>query len=254
LTLNSYRFRPVLTTNPRSGTHYLKSLVSTALGKLPLERDLSAPADLRAAVSSVPNNQLIYWHFSFSRHGKVLAESLPGLRMLVLTRHPFDRLISQLAFTKASGGPLPDPNASPQQLARELLLGQWDGKPWSSGLVVNDYAAHHNFLLRDLVTEWLINRNSRLVKFEDLISRPTEILADCLNFIGVALPRGEIAKITERINFMTLSGGRTQGQFDVTSHYRSGIIGEWLRVFSPTDIEILKQKYGDEIKQTGYSL
>ena len=252
--MNSYRFRPVLTTNPRSGTHYLKSLVSAALGKSPLERDLSSPADLHAAVSSTPSDQLIYGHFSFSRHGKVLDESLPGLRMLVLTRHPFDRLISQLAFTKANGGTLPDPNASPQQLARELLLGQWDGKPWSSGHVEYDYAARHNFLLRDLVTEWLINRNCRLVKFEDLISRPADILVDCLNFIGVALPSGEIAKITERINFMTLSGGRSQGQFDATSHYRSGTMGEWLRGFSPTDVEILKQKYGDEIKQTGYSL
>jgi hypothetical protein len=175
--------------------------------------------------------------------------------MLVLTRHPFDRLISQLAFTKAKGGAWPDPNTSPQQLAREVLLGQWDGKPWPpSGRVEYDHAASHNFHLRDLVTEWLINRNCRLVKFEDLISRPADILADCLNFIGVALPRDEIEKITERINFMTLSGGRSQGQLDATSHYRKGVVGEWRQVFSPTDIEILKQKYGDEIKQTGYSL
>jgi hypothetical protein len=149
---------------------------------------------------------------------------------------------------------LPDPNASPQQVARELLLGRWDGKPWSSGHVEHDFAARHNFLLRDLVTDWLINRTCRLVKFEDLISRPADILADCLNFIGVALPRDEIEKITERINFLTLSGGRSQGQLDAMSHYRNGTICEWLQIFSPTDIEILKQKYGDEIKKTGYSL
>jgi hypothetical protein len=173
---------------------------------------------------------------------------------MVLTRHPFDRLISELAFTKANGGALPDPIASPHKLAREILLVEWDGKRWSSGHVEYDYAARHNFLLRDLVTEWLMNRNCLLVRFEDLISRPTDVLADCLNFIGVTLARVEIAKITERINFMTLSGGRSQGQLDATSHYRKGIVGEWLEVFSSTDIGILKQKYGDEIKQAGYSL
>jgi hypothetical protein len=242
----------------------LKSLISAALGKPALELwSPPAPAELQAAMLRVAmslarNDQLICGHFCFSRDGRVLDErSVPGLRLLVLTRHPFDRFISQLAAEKAMGGnygDYPYPNIPPQQLARELLLGQWDGKPLPNGQVTHDFAAGHNFHLRDLVTEWLIHRNCLLVKFEDLVSRPVDILVDCLSFIGVALPRAEILKITETINFMTLSGGRSPGQLDATSHYRKGTVGEWRQLFSAGDIEILRQKYGDEFTQIGYSL
>ena len=247
--------RRILTTIPRSGTHYLKSLISAALGTAPLEKDLSEPCDLLAAASSVPTNQLIYGHFSFSRHGELLSErTFPGLRMLVLTRHPFDRLISQLAFEKALGGALPDPNKTPQELARELLLGQWDGKPWANGTVVNDFAAWHNFLLRDLVTDWLEHRSCHLVKLENVVADPLGVLPACLEFFHIALPSSEVIEIVERINFQSLSGGRVPGQIDPASHYRAGVPGEWRHVFTNADVELLKPKFELELKGSGYSL
>lgn len=248
---------PVLTTIPRSGTHYLKSLISAALGIPPLEKDFErSPEGLRAALSALPGSQLIYGHFRFSLHGGVLDEKLvPGLRMVILTRHPLDRLISQVAFQKASGQQLPDPEHSPQRIVRDEMLGKWDGNELrSDGTVVEDCAAWENFLLRDFVTDWLDNRNCHLVKFEDLISTPIEVLIECLAFFRVTLPREEIVKITEAINFTTLSGGRSPGQVDPTSHYRRGIAGEWREVFSAADIDVLRRKCADVFRKSGYDL
>jgi hypothetical protein len=82
------------------------------LGYPPLEKDLSAPDDLRQAVLTADGKQLIYWHVRFSQHAAILNEKLlPDLRIIVLTRHPLDRLISP--YTKALGGPLPHPEHSP---------------------------------------------------------------------------------------------------------------------------------------------
>lgn len=246
---------PVLTTNPRSGTHYFKSLISAALGISPLERDLTEPSDLLAAVSEANGKQLIYGHFRFSEHGAILDERLrPDLRIVVLTRHPLDRLISQLAFTKAQGGSVPEPEHSPQRLARDLLLGNWDNKPLSYGLIEKDFAATFNSLERDRVTDWLDHRNCHLVRFEELTSRPVEVLAECTEFFGVATPHENLVKITKEINFVTLSGGRSRGQVDPASHYRRGISGEWRAVFSPADLDILRRKYAAAAGKAGYVL
>lgn len=249
--------RRVLATNPRSGTHYLKALISSALGGPPVENHWTAPEELLAAVSSLPDNRLLYGHLSFSKHADVLdPERFPDLRMIVLTRHPIDRLISQLAWERVLTGDrnLPDPARTPQQLARELLLGLWDGKPWPNGLVVENYANWHNFLLRDLVTDWLERRNCLLVKFEELTSKPCEILTMCLNFLAVSISPEEVKKTTQAITFERLSGGRKPGQMDLASHYRRGVPGEWTSLFSLGEIDVLRSKYSIEFEKTGYVL
>ena len=194
---------PVLSTIPRSGTHYLKNLISAALGVPPLEKDLvGAPDDLRVALSVAPGSQLIYGHFRFSLHAEILDKQIaPDLRMVVLTRHPLDRQISQLAFEKALCGRLPDPEQTPQQLAHDLFLGQWDGKPWKDGWVVEDFAARANFLFRDHVTDWLDNRDCHLIKFEESDIEAVEVLTKCLAFFRVIRPHEEIVEITKRDQF-----------------------------------------------------
>lgn len=246
---------PILSSIPRSGTHYLKSMISAALGTPPLEKDLSAPDDLLTVVSGTPGDQLIYGHFRFSQHAAILDEKrYPGLRMVLLTRHPFDRLISQIALTKSLNGPLPDPGHSPRRLARDLLLGNWDGRAWSSGYVVQDFAAWHNFLIRDLVTDWCDNRRCLLVRYEELITRPVDTLAMVLEFYRNIKPRVELVEITKGINFRSLSGGRSPGQLDSTLHYRQGIVGEWHGIFLPADLEVLKEKYEASLSKMAYSV
>jgi hypothetical protein len=245
----------ILITNPRSGTHYLKALIARVLGHPPVEKAFADAEELRCTVSSTRAEQLIYGHFYHSRFRSVLdPRRLGDMRMLVLTRHPIDRLISQLALTRAQGGRLPNRTATPQQLARELLLGHWDGKPWEDGYVVEDYAATHNFYLRELVTDWLEFRTCRMVAFEPLVARPVEVLAECLDFLQVPASSRSIEDATQSIRFETLSNGRKPGQVDALSHYRRGIPGEWRSVFSADDIRLLRPKYAEAFASAGYVL
>jgi hypothetical protein len=245
----------VLTTNPRSGTHYLKALIAFILGEPPLEKEFATADELRAAISSVADTQLIYGHFHYSQFISVLNPvELPDLRIVILTRHPLDRLISELAFARASGARLPDSARTPQQLARELVLGQWDCKPWEDGFIVTDYAAIHNFYLRELVTNWLELRCCHLVKFEDLVADPFAVLMTCLDFLEISASASDIRDAIGEITFTSLSDGRRPGQADPMSHYRNGMPGEWLRVFTEEDARLLRSKYGAEFRQAGYIL
>lgn len=247
--------RRVLITNPRSGTHYLKTLLAFLLGEPPLEHSFAGSDELAEALRAASPTQLVYGHFYFSKFAAALNPAVvPGLRLVVLTRHPFDRLISQLAREKALGGRLPDPTRSPQQLAREQLLGAWDGVPWADGYVVDDFAAVHNFYLRELVSDWLEQREAHLVRFEELIADPVAILAGCLNFLRVTPSPGAISAALRAVSFESLSAGRQPGQVDPASHYRAGISGEWRSVFMPTDLDSLRKKYATAFQAAGYTL
>jgi hypothetical protein len=177
-----------------------------------------------------------------------------GLRLIVLTRHPLDRLISQLAWERALGGPLPCRTKAPQQLARELILSQWDGRPWHNGYVVADYAAVHNYYLRELVSDWMYFRPCLMVKFEQLIAYPFEVLTECLDHLRVSASKCEVKRATQLVNFQSLSDGRRPGQADPLSHYRCGIPGEWSGVFASEDIKSMRPKCADAFSRAGYAL
>jgi hypothetical protein len=83
---------------------------------------------------------------------------------------------------------------------------------------------------------------------------PVDVLARCVEFFGVALPREDIVQIVERINFKSLSGGRLPGQVDAMSHYRKGLSGDWRDVFTSADLVILREKYAKEFEKAGYTL
>lgn len=247
--------RRILTTNPRSGTHYLKTLISTVLGSQPIEKTYLTADDLDSMMASETGNQLVYGHFQFTEFGPILDKrKFNGLRLVVLTRYPLDRLISQLSLERARGGRLPCRATTPQQLARELLLGLWDGRPWDDGTIVEDYAAVHNFYLRELFTNWVHTYDCHVVKFEHLVARPSEVLAECIDYLRIEATGRDIERALDLVNFRTLSDGRQPGQMDPLSHYRCGLPGEWRSVFSAADIEALRPKYGQEFQRAGYDL
>jgi hypothetical protein len=250
-----YSMNRVLITNPRSGTHYLKSLIASALGEAPVENNFATADELHNALSSVSCGRLIYGHLHYSKFASVLDPGRrPDLRLIVLTRHPLDRLISQLTFERAVGGMLPDPTRSPPQLARELLLGKWDGKPWKNGFVVTDYAELHNFYLRELVTNWRESFGCHFVIFEDLIADPSGVLTSCLDFLEAPACPEKIRSIIGSINFYTLSNGRRPGQCDQMSHYRNGIPGKWRQVFTQKDLLLLRPKFAAAFRAAGHDL
>jgi len=70
------KLRRVLPTDPRSGTHYLKFLLSAALGNNPVQNDSVPREALESALSSIPDNHLLYGYFRFSKHPELL-DQLP---------------------------------------------------------------------------------------------------------------------------------------------------------------------------------
>jgi hypothetical protein len=76
---------------------------------------------------------------------------------------------------------------------------------------------------------------------------------------SIHLPRGLRAIPAERLlgivyerGFSKLSGGRQKGQVDPTSHYRSGVHGDWINHFSVEHLQLFKERYGDLVLQYGY--
>jgi hypothetical protein len=76
---------------------------------------------------------------------------------------------------------------------------------------------------------------------------------------SVHLPRGVRAIPAERLlgvvyerDFSKLSGGRQKGQTDATSHYRSGVHGDWINHFSVEHLQLFKERYGSLVLQYGY--
>jgi len=247
--------RRVLATNPRSGTHYLKMLISAALDSDPVEKTYAKARDLDAMLSAAPANRLVYGHFQFREFSPILdTRRFSDLRLIVLTRHPFDRMISQCALDKARGGHIPSTASTAQQLAREMLLGHWDNRPWESGYKVADYAAVHNYYLGELVSNWVEFRRCLMVRFEHLVARPIEVLAECLDHLEIRTSIHDCRRAVSAINFESLSSGRRPGEVDVSSHYRCGIPGEWRGVFSPEDIESVRPKYVAAFARAGYLL
>ncbi len=134
------------------------------------------------------------------------------------------------------------------------------------------------------------NGSIRSYKIEDIMSNPYRAFLEIFDFLGlldqgyyspsnrirfllakassrfehvmssaIHLPRGIRGIPPERLlgivyeqDFSKLSGGRQKGQADPTSHYRSGVHGDWINHFSVEHLELFKERYGSLVLQYGY--
>jgi hypothetical protein len=230
-------------------------MISQAFGTNPLEQRLLDIPVLESALKNHSETRLIYEHLYYADHCETVRKFGRGnLRILVLTRHPIDRMISQLAKTRAENGPYPDYALPAEECARQLLLGEWDGRPWANSFVVDDMAAHHNENLRNRVTLWIENFECKLIRFEDLVTNTRQVVQEIFEYLGVFPPEVILRKIIDQNSFAKLSGGRMRGERHEGSHYRSGLIGEWTRVFGPADLPYLKARYEGAFEAAGYAL
>lgn len=103
------------------------------------------------------------------------------------------------------------------------------------------------------------------VKMEELVDQPelwwTRIL-EHLQWLapeGVTdpgpglLPRQYVKDLPEKFSFDKMSGGRSKGEEDVTSHYRRGVAGDWKNHLDDTHIEKFRATFGDLVERLGYS-
>lgn len=235
--------RRVLLTIPRSGTHWLKQLISAVLGRKPLEVPLNQETPVRRLQATLriggePGMRLVYGHFDYDRHSSALDPRTRRLRMLLLIRHPLDALISQY-HKMAADGVLPHPEMDVRQNIRRCL---------------RDRTRSHAECLRRQALDWMQLRRCGVVRYEDLVADTPAALAAALNHLAIPWSRRRITDAVAAHDFRSLSGGRRPGESDPSHHYRRGLPGEWRHALNDDDLRAARRHMGREIEELGYSL
>jgi lipopolysaccharide transport system ATP-binding protein len=99
---------------------------------------------------------------------------------------------------------------------------------------------------------WL-EAGEELLHYEDLLLRDEEILVPLLTrkcSLGVSAET--VRKAIASCRFEKLTGGRSRGEEDVTSHERKGVAGDWRNHFTERVKREFKARYGDLLIATGY--
>lgn len=90
------------------------------------------------------------------------------------------------------------------------------------------------------------------VRYEDLLREPVSVLASALETVGYPRPMSRIESAVEVNAFETLSGGRTQGEVDELSFYRSGAAGTWSAVLSRDLADEIGAAFEPQMRRHGY--
>ncbi len=103
------------------------------------------------------------------------------------------------------------------------------------------------------------------VKMEELIGGGPGPFARVFSHLGLlagpdasappkdgTITREELEAILEGKRFSALAAGRKPGQEDVHSHFRKGIVGDWLNHFDGTVKDRFKKKFNPMLVQLGY--
>ena len=90
------------------------------------------------------------------------------------------------------------------------------------------------------------------VRYEDLRTNPEIHLAEVLAQIGHDRSLTEVNSAVASNSFDSLSGGRSPGQVDDSSFFRSGIQGEWKRKMSSETAEMIQAVFEPQMMRLGY--
>jgi len=251
----------VLTSLGRCGTLWVRHLISCPLGVGPQERSrqLQQPDQLIWSLKYEAPTRLIYEHFDHDFHGPILSpDNYPGLRLVLLFRHPLDSLISMF-HVFASQGRLPRNDLDAVGHMKLYLRGEWPEKrnpdamterlsnTWLLGLPYRE-------VVRRRVVDWIKAGNCLPVRYEDVVADTKRETVRMLDYLRIPYTPETLARCIDRNSFRARSGGRSPGQVDSESHYRRGVPDEWRDVFSEADLALIRDQMGDHIEFLGYPL
>jgi hypothetical protein len=172
-----------------------------------------------------------------------------NIKIVLMTRDPRDQLISRVFHVRR------DENhnwheqlkASSLDEAIELCIEGREGLPGTRTMV-------------ELTQSWF---NSEIeiivVRYEKLVDDPQIELSRVLEYLKLNLPDGLISAIIKRNQFERLSRGRKfwdksrrRGQADPRSHFRKGIVGDWINYLNESQKILFKEVAGDKLIELGY--
>ncbi|MCP4372160.1 MAG: sulfotransferase domain-containing protein [Deltaproteobacteria bacterium] len=235
----------LLSSQPRSGTHWLKFMISYVLGQPPLERRFLESSILVDTLDHETSGCLIYDHFEYELHSSTLTlEKYPNLRMVLLFRNPLDVLVSIYHFR----------GYYKNDTAALGVTGYDLDSPETKKMFLRERSKTIRSYVRKWVIDWLKTGYCFPVKYEDLVADPEQQLIRILNHLCIAYTPEIVAEAVKHNSFETLSGGRFRGVADPYSHYRRGVHGEWREFFDQEDLEIIRSQIDDYLEFLGYSL
>jgi hypothetical protein len=240
----------------RSGTHWLKFMVTDLLGTPPHEGRLLEVNQLDFALKNTALTHLCYDHLDWNVHSETVAAYSADLRVLMLLRNPLDVLVSTFHYLEKMGW-LPDPGLSVDDNLRLYVRVHWH----KNEVVVSPAFRGHwlyQMSMRDYffrcAVAWLDLPFVRPVFFEKLIEDPCQEMQAIMQFLGHENSLSEIEAVVKHRSFEVLSGGRKRGQEDLSSHYRKGMTGEGLSFFSKEELVMIDSQIGDFMVRLGYSI
>ncbi len=163
-----------------------------------------------------------------------------NLKHLIGVRDPRDKLISEYWHSRNFPGHWAHKQANEQSIEEFISYKLESGEFEKETL--------------DWVRSWLKNRDlkkSIIVRYEDMLNNPTEVLEKIFNFLEFKIERKKIENIIEKNSFNKITG-RKRGENDNTKFVRKGVSGEWETIFSEEQKSLFSEIGEDVIEELGY--
>jgi LPS sulfotransferase NodH len=171
------------------------------------------------------------------------------IKVVLMMRDPRDQLISRVFHIRRDENHIWHEHLKESSLdeAIELCIEGREGLPGTRTMV-------------ELSQSWF---NSEIeiivVRYEKLVDDPQIELSKVLKYLEMNLPDGLISAIIKRNQFERLSRGRKfwdksrrRGQADPRSHFRKGIVGDWINYLNESQKILFKEVAGNKLIELGY--
>jgi hypothetical protein len=223
--------------SPRSGNVWLNRVLSDLLSLTPCY----AHTPDEVAWSALPERSILQLHWTPEESFKGKLDRL-GFVPIVLQRHPLDLLISILHFCR-----------------HEPLTARWlqsysgdessilDATPIDQSFV--DYACSNRAAaLLSLSSEWEEQAGAISVRYEKLVTNPTDAVSAVLSQLGAKVDEHGIQSALEK---HSLSANR---QTASNSHFWMGTPGLWRRLILANDAIRIALRHKDLFAALGYDI
>ena len=163
-----------------------------------------------------------------------------NLKYIIGVRDPRDKLISEYWHSRNFPGHWVHEQANKQTIEEFISYKLKSGEFEKETL--------------EWIKYWLKNRDNEksiIIKYEDMLNKPTKVLEKIFNFLEFKIEKKKIENIIEKNSFDKITG-RKRGKSDDTKFVRKGVSGEWKTIFNKEQ-KLQFSKIGEDvIKNLGY--
>jgi len=168
------------------------------------------------------------------------------VKIIVVIRNPKDTLVSMYHFYR-------------MHRALNNFKGTWDDffeLYKSKHLLFGDYFKWYSYWL-----QYKDKPNVKLVKYEDMHHKMSDVINEVCQFLGKTLSLDAIAGIIQHLKFDNMSQntmvnykGTSVFNMDISPFMRNGKIGDWKNYFSEEQSDAIDKRYKKLIEPFGVTL